>query len=530
MPITVTRNAAGNCINFVGTTHPAYWNACLSAEVDDTDTDRINVINDVRTQNGDGTIYEFFKIPYTEFLDSDGNSFTTAQDAADYITAQCNAAGNTGQFILADSDAIDFSLDATSTTILLDNGDSYAANSIRAVGSDDGHIDIYQHTGDFAIYTGLRLANATIDNAQVTQTLATAVNELNALFGQSGAVDGTVPAITSSMSVALTEGGTLNYELTATDGVGYEWDLSNVPGITTVEGNVRKLIGGSGLAVGSYNIPVKAINYFGEDSETVVLTVSSPPFSDTYSVNFEQQDYLGANAALLDAELGRASNGAGSGDAWTIHLWFKGGTHSSNSQTIFYFGDNDTTNGGHLYLRYIGGTDKLRFQYGSSNNYLRWESATDLLAAGTWKHVMVTYDGGTTGASSGDITDYYSRFTVFVGGSDVTSGGTWSNSNYGWSSGIDADNLRVGRYSGGNYMRNSCRVDELAVWGSDQSANIASIYNSGTVHDLSAIGTSPDHWWRMGDGDTYPNIQDNVGTATFVMYNMTASEIVSDVP
>jgi len=530
MPITVTRNAAGNCINFLGTTHPAYWNACLSAEVDDTDTDRINVINDIRTQNGDGTIYEFFKIPYTEFLDSDGNSFASAQAAADYITAQCNAAGNTGQFILADSDTIDFSLDATSTTILLDNGDSYAANSIRAVGSDDGHIDIYQHTGDFAIYTGLRLANATIDNVQVTQTLATAVNELNALFGQSGAVDGTAPVITSSLAVALTEGETLNYELTATDGVGYEWDLSNVPGITTVEGNVRKLIGGSGLAVGSYNIPVQAINYYGVDSETVVLTVSSPPFSNTYSVNFEQQDWLGANAALLDAELGRASNGAGAGDAWTIHLWFKGGSNSTGGQTIFYFGDNDVTNGGHLQLRFLGNNDTLRFQYGSQYNYLRWNGANNLLPAGTWKHVMVTYDGGTTGSSSGSINDYYSRFTVFVDGSDVTSGGAWSNNNYGWSSGIDADNLRVGRYASGNYMRDSCRVDELAVWGSDQSSNIASIYNSGTVHDLSALGTAPDHWWRMGDGDTYPNIQDNVGTATFVMYNMTASEIVSDVP
>lgn len=32
------------------------------------------------------------------------------------------------------------------------------------------------------------------------------------------------------------------------------------------------------------------------------------------------------------------------------------------------------------------------------------------------------------------------------------------------------------------------------------------------------------------EGDTYPNIQDNVGTATFVMYNMTAADIVTDAP
>lgn len=34
----------------------------------------------------------------------------------------------------------------------------------------------------------------------------------------------------------------------------------------------------------------------------------------------------------------------------------------------------------------------------------------------------------------------------------------------------------------------------------------------------------------IGNGDAYPNIQDNVGTAHFVMYNMTAADIVNDVP
>lgn len=530
MPITVARNAAGNCINFLGTTHPAYWNACLSAEVDGSDVDRINVINDIRTLEGDGTVYEFYKIPYTEFRDADGAAFATAQDAADYITSQCNAAGNTGQFVLAATDSIDFETDATGTTILLDNGDSYAANSIRAVGSDDGHIDILKHSGDFAIYTGLRLANATINGAQVTQTLPTAVNELNALFSQSGAADGSSPIITSSLSVSLTEGQTLNYELLATDGVAYEWDLSNVPGVTTVDGNARKLIGGSSLAVGSYNIPVKAINYYGEDSETVVLTVSSPPFSDTYSVSFNYQDYMGANASLLDGELGRASNGSGSGDAWSVQFWFKGGTHTNNSQTILYFGSNDTTNGGNIYLRYRGSNDTLQLHYGSANNYLRWESAASVLPAGTWKHVLVSYDGGTTGAASGSVSSYYSRFAVYVDGVDVTSGGTWSNGNYGWSGGLNPDNFRVGRYSSGNYMRDNCKVDELAVWASDESGNIADIYNSGSTHDLSDLTSPPAHWWRMGDGDTYPTISDNIGTAHFVMYNMTAADIVNDVP
>ena len=79
-------------------------------------------------------------------------------------------------------------------------------------------------------------------------------------------------------------------------------------------------------------------------------------------------------------------------------------------------------------------------------------------------------------------------------------------------------------------MRDNCRVDELAIWSSDQSANISGIYNSGTTHDLSELTASPDHWWRMGDGDNFPTIQDNVGNADFVMYNMTVADIVTDAP
>jgi len=353
---------------------------------------------------------------------------------------------------------------------------------------------------------------------------------LNALFALSGTSQGELPSITSSTAVALVEGETLNYELTADYGVGYEWDLSNVSGVTTVEGNVRKLVGGSSLSAGTYNIPVKAINYNGEDSETVVLTVSTPPFADTKSVQFSTQDYLGANAALLDATLGRASNGAGASDAWSISFWFKGSSSTSNGQTILYFGDNDVTNSGHFHLRYRGGNDQLRLAYGSSNNKVQWDSANNVLPANTWKHVVVTYDGGTTGASSGSISNYYSRFKVLVDGVNVTAGGTWTHSNYGYSGGIDADNFRVGRYASGNYLQSGCKIDELAIWNSEQSGNASSIYNSGSTFDLTTLGTSPTHWWRMGDGDTYPALLDQVGTAHFVMYNMTVADIVSDVP
>ena len=111
-----------------------------------------------------------------------------------------------------------------------------------------------------------------------TGTAEDVCNQLNAIFQSSGTPSSNLPEITSPLTINSVQGSIINYELTANFGVGYEWDLSSVSGITTVEGNIRKLIGGSALSAGTYNIPVKAINYNGEDSETVVLNVSNPPF------------------------------------------------------------------------------------------------------------------------------------------------------------------------------------------------------------------------------------------------------------
>lgn len=525
MAIRISRNDAGNCINFIGSSAPAYWNACLSAELNSDDTDRINIINDIRTASEPVIQYEFFAVRYDEFISKEGDAFAGPQACVDYINANANVAQNTGRFVLSTTDSIDFSTDSTETTVLLDNGDAYAVNSIRAAASDDGNIDILKHNVDVVIYGGLHLANTSIDGLPVTQVLASAVNELNALFQQSGGSTGAAPAITSSTTVNLSEGDTLNYELTATDGVGYEW--SGLPsGVVTVEGNVRKLVGGSALSTGTYTITAKAVNYFGEDTQTINLVVSSPPFSNTKSIKLLSNDYLGANAALLDGALGRTGNGSGASEAWTIGFWFKGST-STRGQTIFYYGSNDVNNGGNIELRYVGSNDQLRLKYGSGYNYLQLTSPANSLPANTWKHVLVTYDGGTTGSGSGSLSNYYNRFTIYIDGVPQTTNN--SHSNYGWSSSISGQNLRVGRYASGNYLQGAL-VEELAVWDSDETSNVTSIYNGGSTHDLTDLTSSPAHYWRMGDGDTYPTIQDNVGNAHFVMYNMTASDIVTDAP
>jgi len=525
MAIKIIRNEAGNCVTFQGSSNPVYWNSCLSGEVDATESQLINIKNDVRSIDEEETVYEFYRIPYTDFQDADGSSFSTPQECATYITAECNVLGSIGQQVASDSDSFDFFLEARDHTVIMSTGDYFPINTIHAV-LQSNTMSIVSIVGSKTYYSNINLSNVSIDGSALSGTDNNKINTLNALFQNAGTQSSDVPNITSSLAVSLTQGDTLNYELTADNGVGFEWDLSSVSGIATVEGNIRKLIGGSSLAVGTYNIPVKAINYNGEDSETIVLTVSTPPFSNTKSIQLNSQDYLGANASLLDSTLGRSGNGSGSGDAWTISFWVKP-TNTSSGRVIFYYGSNDTTNGGIVEVR-LTSTNKLRLQYGSNNNYVRLQSP-NALTVGSWQHITYTYDGGTTGASSGDISNYYSRFGLFIDG--VSQSTNNSHGNYGWSGAISGQNLRVGKLVSGNNL-NGEKVDELAIWNSDQSANISDIYNSGYPFDVSTLTTEPKHWWRMGDEDTYPYLQDNGSEANciFQMYNMTSANIVNDVP
>ena len=120
---------------------------------------------------------------------------------------------------------------------------------------------------------------------------------------------------------------------------------------------------------------------------------------------------------------------------------------------------------------------------------------------------------------------------MFIDGVPQTTINT--NSNFGITTGLITSELQIGRLStSGQSLRNQCKIDELAFWDSDQSANIPGIYNSGVPVDFLNLTDKPLHWNRMGDGDTYPNLLDS-GTASsliFVMQFMTSADIVNDVP
>ena len=123
-----------------------------------------------------------------------------------------------------------------------DNGAQFF-NSIQAVILDplSDNVSIYDNVKNlYLVYEENYTLFVNENSLQWGTDAQTTANALNAIFTNSGTPTGDAPTITSPLTVELQEGDTLNYELIATFGVGYEWDLSNVSGITTVEGNIRK--------------------------------------------------------------------------------------------------------------------------------------------------------------------------------------------------------------------------------------------------------------------------------------------------
>ena len=229
MTIRITRNAAGNCINFIGASLPAYYNSCLSGAVDADDNTLVNVINDVHTaSNPNGEIrYEFYQIPYTEFADKDGNAFADAQEAADYITAQGNVLGvsDTGKDLNGLS--VDFRLDQTQTSIIMDNGAAFGVNTIKAVPDSDGTIHIHaigsgvpsgsEEPDDHKHFEGLDHTVVSINGSPVAGGLSDVCNALNELFTV-GAFESVVISDPYSTMVADVGGVAASYTIEGSQG------------------------------------------------------------------------------------------------------------------------------------------------------------------------------------------------------------------------------------------------------------------------------------------------------------------------
>ena len=183
-------------------------------------------------------------------------------------------------------------------------------------------------------------------------------------------------------------------------------------------------------------------------------------------------------------------------------VWANGGAQESGNYTGFSF---IVVSDGRIIIRKGdgGGT--------SSSNRSDATAAAGSISAGSWTHLAFVLPSANK-----------STWKIYVNGvsQTLTTSGTGGAVSYSGTAAI------------GSWATNSFNgaIDECAVFNTELSASdVTTIYNSGVPNDLT--GTSGlVSWWRMGDGDTYPTISDNVGSNDATMTNMSSGNFITNVP
>ena len=348
---------------------------------------------------------------------------------------------------------------------------------------------------------------------------------------------GSQPIITfapdvSDQSFSITEGEAFNLQiaLDANSDIVNMYGEEDAPAWAVLSQTSGQFIGTAPAFNGStdsYVVNCKAGNAIGGiTSFTVTLNVLEVSYTNTKSLALNgSSTWLQGNPVNINA-LERASNGDGS--AWTISMWVKPSS-STSTNTLLVYGAGDDYNGGAITLKQQGGTS-LVLNYGTVYNNVILVVG-NALTANQWQHVAVTFDGGTTGSVPTDASDYYSRFGIYVDGVLQTAIGVASGGGFdGALSGSNpSDNIyRIGRASNVHNNYTDAVINQLGIWATDQTANLATIYNSGATQDLSLLASPPVNYYEIETSVT--SIPDLIGSADLTGYNFTSSDLVTDTP
>ena len=255
------------------------------------------------------------------------------------------------------------------------------------------------------------------------------------------------------------------------------------------------------------------------------LSVTAAPFSNQFSFEFDGIDEIielnnqsfGLTSAISVSVWVQVPSGEGAGDFGFRYIVNedRAASQSTRNWGIFWRG----THAGNVTAFII---DSSGVSCVAGVNFA--------INDGAWHHLMLTYTGDTS-------TD---GLKLFINSNELAQG-TSSNG------GIYNNDSRVvptiGAISRLNNNPNppvtgrmfKGKIDEVAIWDSDQSSNVNSIYNSGVPNDISSL--SPLHWYRMGEEAAYNSgtgiwtlTDQGSGGSNAVSVNMEESDRKSDTP
>lgn len=265
-----------------------------------------------------------------------------------------------------------------------------------------------------------------------------------------------------------------------------------------------KRVRNTGTSIVVESAPRQAFDNIWDDRTTLFPVAA---FANAYSTSFDGvNDYVtfGNNYTFEISQ------------AFSVSFWCKPNNLAATRCLV-----SKCSNDANVYgwnIQHVITTGAIQLQMRSSGGTLPVHAFTTALTAGVWQHIVVTYAGGS------NINGGRCYRNAVIGDTPASSALTGSFAN--------TANFTLGArntvfpYSG--YM------DEVMVWNKALSqAEVTELYNGGSPYDPidhSAYNNLLSYW-RMGDGDTYPTINDNKDAINGTMTNMVgASNFVLDVP
>jgi len=325
------------------------------------------------------------------------------------------------------------------------------------------------------------------------------------ITGNSLAADNSTISVTFSEAVYNTSSGSGSLEITdftLTRTGGNASLSSSTPSSISSSGNTYTLgISLSGTPNGSETLTVNPISNSIYDA--VGNVASSSQSNNSVSLNAVVSNYiLDLDGSSEAAYVGDNSNFETTD--WSIQVWVDPNSLPSSGNDEWFVNKNRVYRVG---LNNSGGTTKIVGSMRSGGSYETIYGTTLSNANGGWYHVVLTFDDGTN------------DLKLYVNGTLVV-----ANYNYSGSTVNQNSEFSIGRRHDTNTGYFHGKIDEVAYWNTNLSANaISALYNSGNT--LSASANSG-NYSSSGNLVLYYQFQENLNDSEG-SFNLTARNISS---